>query len=95
MPIDVPEVEQMGGEVTEASPTDAAMARTSEPELPASSAIGGSTPEGVPVTEEVQSAPVGLTPMVAMVDPSARAETSWSLVRPGDDPLTWGGNRLH
>ena len=59
---------------------DVAMAQTSELELLASSTIGGSTPKGALVTEEVPSAPVGPTPMVATVDPSARAGPSWSLV---------------
>ena len=60
--VDVPKVGQTGGGMTEASPADAVTAQTSEPELPASSAIGGSAPEGTPVTEEVPSAPVGLMP---------------------------------
>ena len=38
-PVDAPEVEQTGGGATEASPVDAAMAQTSELELPASSTI--------------------------------------------------------
>ena len=42
--IDAPKVVQMRGGVTEASPMDAAMAQTSEPELPTSSTIGGSAP---------------------------------------------------
>ena len=33
--------------------------------------------------------------MVAMADPSVGVGPSRSLVWPGDDPLTWGGNRLH
>ena len=45
--------------------------------------------------EEVPSAPVGPAPMVATADPSVGVGPSWSLVRLGDDPLTWGGNRLH
>ena len=40
--VDTPKVVQTGGGATEASPADAVMARTSEVELPASSAIGGS-----------------------------------------------------
>ena len=59
-PVDVPKVGQTGGGMTEASPADAVTAQTSEPELPASSAIGGSAPEGALVTEEVPSAPIGL-----------------------------------
>lgn len=59
---DALEVERMGGGATEASPADTAMAQTSEPELPTSSAIGGSVPEGVLLTEEVLSAPIGPTP---------------------------------
>ena len=66
---------------------DAVTAWTSEPELPASFA-----PEGAPVMEEVPSAPIGATPMVAMADPSVGARPSWSLVWSGDDPLTWGRN---
>ena len=90
--VDAPEVGQTGGGTTEASPTDAVMARTSEPKLPASSTIGGSAPEGAPVAEEVPSASIGMTPMVALVDPSIRARPSLSLVWTGDDPLTWGRN---
>ena len=93
--VDAPEVGQTGGGTTEASPTDAVMARTSEPELPASSAIGGFAPEGAPVTEEVPSAPIGPTLTVARADPSVGARPSRSLVLSGDDPLTWGRNRLH
>ena len=47
------------------------------------------------MTEEVSSAPVGPMLMVAMVDPSAGAEPSRSLIRPDDDPLMWEGNWLH
>ena len=72
-----------------------AMAQTSEPELAASLFIGGSTPGGEPVTEGVPSAPIGPMPTVAMTDPLVGAGSSWSLVRLGDDPLAWGGNRLH
>ena len=79
----------------EASPVDMAMAWTSEPELLVSSAIGGSAPEGAPVTEEVPSAPIGPTLTVATVDPSVGPGPSRSLVQPGDDPLTWGRNQLH
>ena len=78
--------------MTDTSPTDAATAQTSEPELLASSAIGGSAPEGAPVTEEVPSAHVGLTPTVATTDPLVGARPSWSLVWPGNDPLMWGRN---
>ena len=74
--IDAPKVVQMRGGVTEASPMDAAMAQTSEPKMLASSAIGGSAPEGVPMMEEVPSAPIGATPMVAMADPSVGAGPS-------------------
>ena len=74
--VDALEVGQTGGGTTEASPVDTAMAQTSEPELPASSAIGGSAPEGAPVMEEVPLAPVGPTPMVAMADPSVGAGPS-------------------
>ena len=45
--------------------------------------------------EEVPSAPIGPTPMVAMADPSVGARPSWSLVRLGNDPIMWGGNWLH
>ena len=62
--------------MTDASPVDVVMAQTSGPELLASSAIEGSAPEGAPVTEEVPSAPVGPTPMVAMTDPSVGARPS-------------------
>lgn len=93
-PINVPEVGQMGGGTIEASPIDAVMARTSEPEVPASSAIGGSTPEGVPVTEGVPSAPIEPMSIVATADPLVGAGSSQSLVLSGDDPLTWGGGRL-
>jgi len=93
LPVDAPEVGQTGGGATEASPTDSVTARTLELELPASSAIGGSVPEGAPVMEEVPSAPVGPTPMVATADPSVGARPSRSLVWPGDDSLTWGRNR--
>jgi len=61
--VDALEVGQTGGGTTEVSPADMVMAWTLEPELPASSAIGGSTPKGAPMTEEVPSAPVGLMPM--------------------------------
>ena len=94
-PVDAPEVGQTRGSTVEASPVDAAMARTLEPELSASSAIGGSAPEGAPVMEEVPSAPVGLMPMVAMADPLVGARPSRSLVWPGDDLLVWGRNQLH
>ena len=94
-PIHALKVGQMGGGMTEASPIDAAMARTLEPELLASSTIRGSTPEGVLVTEEVPLAPVGPTPTVAMAEPSIGARPSWSLAWLGDNPLAWGGNRLH
>ena len=87
-----PEVRQIGGGTAEASPIDVAMARTSKPEVLASSAIGGSAPKGVLVTKEVLSAPIGPMPMVAAVDPSVGARPSWSLVWPGNDPLMWGGN---
>ena len=58
------------------SPTDAMMAWTLEPELLASSTIGGSIPEGAPVMEEVPSAPIEPTPTVAMADPSVGAGPS-------------------
>ena len=82
----------MRGGTTEASPTDVVMARTLEPKPPASSAIGGSTPEVALVTEEVPSTPVGVKPMVATADPTVGARPSQSLVCPSDDPLMWGGN---
>ena len=94
-PVDAPEVGQMRGGTTDVSLADVAMARTLEPELPASSTIEGSAPEGAPVTEEVPSAPIGPTLTVARADPSVGARPSRSLVRSGDDPLTWGRNRLH
>ena len=72
------------------SPTDAMMAWTLEPELLASSTIGGSIPEGALVTEGVPSAPVGPTPMVATADPSVGARSSQSLVRLSNDPFAWG-----
>ena len=50
-----PEVGQTRGGATEASPADMVMARTLEPELPASSAIRGFAPNGAPMTEEVPS----------------------------------------
>ena len=62
------------------SPIDVETASTSEPKLLASSAIGGSAPEGAPVMEEVSSAPVGPTLTVVMVDPSVGTGPSWSLV---------------
>jgi len=93
--VDAPEVGQMGGSATEASPIDMMTAQTLKPKMLASSAIGGSTPEGAPVMEEVPSAPVGPTPMVAMADPSVGAGPSQSLVWLGEDPLMWGRNRLH
>ena len=92
VPVDAPKVGQIGGCMTKSSPIDAAMAWTSELELPASFAIGGSTPKGVPVMEEVPPTPIGSTSTVAMVDPSVGARPSWSLVWSGDDPLTWGRN---
>ena len=46
------------------------------------------------MTEAVPSAPIGPTPMVAMVDPSVGVGSSQSLVRPGNDPLAWGGGQL-
>ena len=55
MSADTPEVGQTGGGAAEASLADAARAWTLEPELPASSAIKGSTPEEVLVAEEVSS----------------------------------------
>ena len=70
-PVDALDVEQMGGGTTKVSPTEAAMAWTSEPELLASSAIEGSTPEGAPVTEGVPSAPVRPTPVVAKANLSS------------------------
>ena len=79
-PVDALEVGQTGGGATEASPVEAVTARTLEPKLPASSAIGGSTPERAPMTERVPSAPIGPTPMVAMADPSVRAGSSRSQV---------------
>ena len=94
MPANAPEVGQMGGGTTEASPVEAVIARTLEPELPASSVIGGSTFEGALVTEEVPSAPVGATPTVATADPLVGAGSSRSHVRLGDDPLAWGGGWL-
>ena len=94
-PVDAPKVGQTGGGMTEASPAEAVTARTLEPELPASSVTGGSTPEGAPVMEEVPSAPVGPTPTVVTADPSVGAGPSRSLVRPGNDPLAWGRDRLH
>jgi len=93
-PVDAPKVGQTRGCVTEASPAEAATAQTSEPELPASSVIGGSIPEGALVTEGVPSAPVGPTPTVAMADPSVGAGSSRSLVRLGNDSLAWGGGQL-
>ena len=93
-PVDAPEVGQTRGGTTEASPVDAVMAWTLEPELLASSTIGGSIPEGALVTEGVPSAPIGPTPMVATTDPSVGAGSSWSLVWLGDDPLAWGGGQL-
>lgn len=95
MPIDAPEVGQMGGGTTEASPIDAATAWTLEPKLLASSTIEGSAPEGASVMEEVPSTPVGVTPMGATVDPSVGAGPSRSLVWLGDDPLMWGRDWLH
>ena len=77
------------------SPIDVETASTSEPKLLASSAIGGSAPEGAPVTEEVPLAPVGPTPTVATADPSVGTGASRSLVRSGDDSLVWGRDRLH
>ena len=93
--VDAPKVGQTGGGATEASPVDIATSRTSEPELPASSTIRGSALEGAPVMEEVPSAPVGPTPTVATIDPLVGARPSWSLVRPGNDPLAWGRSWLH
>ena len=93
--VSAPKVGQTGGGTTEVSPTDAATAQILEPELPASFAIEGSTPQGAPMTEEVPSAPVGPTPMVVMADPSVGAGPSRSLIRPSDNPLVWGGNWLH
>ena len=93
-PVDALEVGQTGGGAIEASPTDAAMAQTSKPELPASSAIGESTPEGAPVTEGVPSVPVRPMPMVATVGPSVGAGSSQSLVQPIGDPLAWIGGQL-
>ena len=93
--VDAPKVGQTGGGATEASPVDIATSRTSEPELPASSTIGGSALEVALVTEEVPSAPVGPTPMVATADPSVGAGPSQSLVWLGDNPLAWGRNWLH
>ena len=84
-PVDALEVGQTGGGTTKASPTEAVKAQTSEPELPASSVIGRSTPEGSPVTEVVPLAPIGLTPTIAMTDPSVGARSSRSLVWKGDD----------
>ena len=86
VPADAPEVGQMGGGAIEASPTEAAMARTSKPELPASSVIGGSTPEGEPMTEGVPSALVGPTPTVTTANPSVGAGSSgplsgWAMIR--------------
>ena len=92
VPVNLSEVGQMRGGVTEASPMDEVVVWTTEPELPASSAIGGSAPEGASVTEEVPSAPVEPTLMVAMADPLVGARPSWSLVWPGNDPLMWGRN---
>ena len=74
---------------------DVVMTRTSELELPASSAIEGSTLGGASVTEEVPSAPIGPTSTVVTSDPSVGTRPSWSLVWPGDDPLAWGRNQLH
>ena len=85
----------MGGGTTEASPIDAAMAQTLEPDLLASSTIGGAAPEGAPVMEEVPSAPIGPTPTVATVDPSVGTGPSRSLVWSGDDPLVQGRDQLH
>ena len=79
-PIDAPKVGQTRGGATEVSHADVVTAQTSEPELPASSAIGGSAPEGAPVAEEVPSASVGPTPTVATVDPSVGAGPSRSLI---------------
>ena len=93
--VDAPKVGWMVGGATEASPANAVMARTSELELPASSAIGGSTPEGVPVTEGVPSAPVVPTSTAAMADPLVGARPSRSLVWSGNNPLSWGRNWLH
>ena len=76
VPADVPEVGPVGEGAIVATPADAATAQTSEPELPTSFVIGGSAPEGAPVTEEVPSAPVGPTPTVVTVDPSAGAGPS-------------------
>ena len=90
-PVDAPEVGQTGGGTTEASPVEVATVQTSKPELLASSAIGGSTPEGALVTEGLSSAPIGPTPMVATADSSVEAGSSQSLVRPSDEPLAWGG----
>ena len=94
MPVDAPEVGQMRGGTTEASPMDMAMAWTLEPKLLSSSTIGRSAPEGAPVMEEVPSAPVGPMLMVAMVDPSVGDGLSQSLVWLGDDPVAWGRNWL-
>ena len=94
-PVDVPEVGQAGGGTTMAFFIDMAMAWTSEPELPTSSAIGGSAPKGVPMMEEVPLAPIGPKPTVATADPSVGARPSWSLVWLGYDPLAWGRKRLH
>ena len=69
MPVDVLKVEQMGGGAAEVSPVDVVIAWTLEPELLASSTIEGSAPEGVPVMEEVCSAPVGSKPMVTTANP--------------------------
>ena len=93
--VDALEVGQMGGGTTEASPTDAMTAWTLEPELLASFAIGGFAPEGALMTEEVLSAPVRPTPMVAMADPLVGARPSRSLVWLGDALLMWGRNWLH
>ena len=79
-PVDAPEVGQMGGGATKASPVEAAIARTLEPELLASLVIGGSAPKGAPVTEGVPLAPIGPTSMVATADPSVGARSSQSLV---------------
>ena len=77
--VHAPEVGQTREGATKASPANAVMARTSEPELPTFSTIGGSTPEGASVMEEVPLASVGPTPTVAMGDPLVGARPSWSL----------------
>ncbi|XP_066365083.1 uncharacterized protein [Miscanthus floridulus] len=52
VPINTPKVGQTRGGMVEASLANMATTRTLKPELPASSTIGGSAPEGAPMMEE-------------------------------------------